>query len=607
MTREELVARLRELEATAASRPSVETDRLIHDLEVHELELEMQNRELRESQVLLEESRARLADLYDFAPVAYLTLDPESRIVEANLTAAAFFSIERGSLLGTRLSGLVSSKDGRALREHIKRCCDEHVRVECELTFSPRRRPPVIAHVASVPLSSATGEAAGCKTTLTDITAFKRAQETLQFLARASSVLASSFDCRATLADVARHAVPVLADICIIDLMEAGVLRRLDVAFAGPALGDRLAAFRTAPVRPDERTTIGKAMRAKEAFLFPDLSVGSLVSTADGFDHELLIKAAGARSMMVVPMVVRDVVHGVITLIAAESGRRYSGTSLATARDLATQAAMAVENARLYERAQRAVRAREDILSFVSHDLRNPLMGIQLTTETLLRGVPGEERRKGWKQIERIRRGAQQMRHMIDDLLDVASIDSGRLTVHPAIHDLGRLFDDASALLAPLAADKGVELRFDPPKDKLILRCDRDRIIQVLSNLVGNAIKFTPQGGSIVVCAQPVENRGLITVSDSGPGISPAVRPYIFERFWQAQSGAGKGRGLGLYISKGLVEAQDGKIWVDSRPDGGSVFSFTLSLASPAEVERFKATTETARGPVGNGTIAKTE
>jgi signal transduction histidine kinase len=243
---------------------------------------------------------------------------------------------------------------------------------------------------------------------------------------------------------------------------------------------------------------------------------------------------------------------------------------------------VAIDNARLYERAQGAIRAREDVLSFVSHDLRNPLMGILLTTETLLNAVHGEERRKGWKQLERIRRGVQQMRHMIDDLLDVASLDSGRLTVKLADHDVRKLFEEMASTLAPLAAEKRIALRFDVSPEGVTMHCDRDRVIQVLSNLIGNSIKFTPDGGSVVVAASQAGTQALVTVSDSGPGIPASVRPHIFERFWQAEETARKGRGLGLYIAKGLVEAQGGAIWVDSKPDEGTTFSFTLPLASAA-------------------------
>jgi PAS domain S-box-containing protein len=601
MTPGALHASLRAAPARAAADSGDERTRLRHDLEVHQIELETQNQELREAQAQLEESRARLADLYDFAPVVYVTLDAEGRIVEANLTAASYFGVERGSLVGKFLAGVVAEADRHALREHIQRCFAERTRVESEISFSVRRRPAVIAQMVSVPFFDADGAVTACKTTLTDITALKTAQQKLQFLAQASAVLASSFDYRATLTEVAHLAVPVLADICIVDLVdEHGDVSRLDVAFADSTNAVQLAPFRSKSPRADETTALGRAISTRQPLLFRDCSPTSLASTGEGADHDLLIRISGAQSMMVVPLVARDRVFGVLTLIATGSGRQYSGSALSTAHDLATAAALAIDNARLYERAQLAIRAREDVLSFVSHDMRNPLMGILLTTETLLNAVPGEERRKGWKQLERIRRGVQQMRRMIDDLLDVASLDAGRLTVISTAYDVGRMFDDTFQVLGPIAAEKGIGLHFSAPT-ALMISCDRDRVIQVLSNLIGNSVKFTPEGGAIVVKATVDGKQALFTVTDTGPGIPPTVRPHLFERFWQADSAARKGRGLGLYIAKGLVEAQGGAIWVDSQKDAGTTFSFTLPIPPGAEADGASPTAETAPGSRRHG------
>ena len=504
----------------------------------------MQNQELRAAYAGLEEARERFRDLYDFAPIAYVTLGQDARITEANLTAASLFGIERGKLIGKFLTGLVEGPDARILREHISRCFEARARVECEVTFHFRRRPSVVAHVASVPFVGPDGRVTECKSMISDITQFKRAQEKLVFLARASAVLGSSFDYRSTLAQVARQAIPVLADICIIDLADAqgGVVRRLEVACADPAKAERLTRYQVGVPRADDTTVLGRVMRTREPLLLSDCTPASLAATSGGFDHDILIKASGAQSMMVVPILVRDTVLGAITLIAAESARRYTETSLSTARDLAAHAALAVDNARLYERAQHAIRAREDVLSFVSHDLRNPLMGIQLTTETMLRGVPGEERRKGWKQLERIRRGAQQMRHMIDDLLDMASLDAGHLTVQAGVHDARRLFDDASAVLAPLAVEKGVALRFDVADDDVRrwlpggVRPLRSRARH------SGALQHRRQrhqvharGGLGHRDGEGHGDTGAVRRRRHGPGISPAVRPHIFERFWKGE------------------------------------------------------------------------
>jgi len=144
----------------------------------------------------------------------------------------------------------------------------------------------------------------------------------------------------------------------------------------------------------------------------------------------------------------------------------------------------------------------------------------------------------------------------------------------------------------------------DVPPERVDVRCDPNRAVQILSNLVGNSIKFTPGGGSITLSAQVTATSVMVSVTDSGPGIPPVVRPRIFERFWSADGAGRKGRGLGLYIAKGLVEAQGGAIWVDSPAGGGTTFSFTLPLASVAEADRSTAAME--RGSLGHGRIVDT-
>jgi signal transduction histidine kinase len=305
--------------------------------------------------------------------------------------------------------------------------------------------------------------------------------------------------------------------------------------------------------------------------------------------------------MMVVPLAARDSVLGVLTFLVVDSGRRFTSGALATARDLAVHAATAIENARLYESAQRAIRARDDVLTFVSHDLRSPLTGIYLTTEMLLRGAQGNERRKGWAQLERVRRSTQQMQRMIDDLLDLASVEAGRLNIDVGGHAARRLCEDALAMLAPAATEKGVKLHLDIRHDGLVTCCDRGRVVQVLSNLLGNAVKFTPADGKVTLTLEQIGDRAQFTVLDTGPGVPAGLREHIFERFWQAEETARKGRGLGLYIAKGLVEAQGGTMWMASPAQGGASFSFTLPLVPAKDEQRAKrtqsATTREQRGP----------
>jgi PAS domain S-box-containing protein len=551
----------------------------VHELQVRQSEIEAESEVLRADRARLEGMVARLADRYDFAPIAYLTLDPVGRIVDANLTAAALFGRERGQLIGTFLSALVVPGGRRTLHAHVERCVRAQIRVDDEISFSIRGRPPVIAQVTSAPILDAGGQPIGCKTVLTDISALKWSQEKLQFLTRASHLLGSSFDVVASLAEIARLAVPAIADVCVLDIVPegGGELRRVEVTIADPTAGERLEILSRAAPRVQDGMALARVISTRQPLLFDDPQARSHGATPE---HDPLVAATEPASLLYVPIVGRERAHGVLTLIATATRWRYTPSDIRMMSDFGAHAGMAMESARLYEQAQRAITARQDVLSFVSHDLKNPLMGIMLTAQTMQRGAPVVERRRAAGQLERIQRAAQQMRRMIDDLLDMTAIEVGRLAVEAGAEDVVEVLAEARELFAPLAAARGVALAIVGPEAPLTVSCDRQRVVQVLSHIVDNALKFTPSGGRISISAQEAGGRATFSVVDTGPGISPSLRPRIFERFAQASETAARGRGLGLYIAKGLVEAQGGAIWVDSKEGAGATFSFTLPLVS---------------------------
>jgi signal transduction histidine kinase len=235
--------------------------------------------------------------------------------------------------------------------------------------------------------------------------------------------------------------------------------------------------------------------------------------------------------------------------------------------------ALAGENARLYEQAQQAVRMREQILAIVSHDLRNPLGTILMTTDALAkRGVLPQA-------VGRIQRAAERMRRLIEDLLDFASIEAGRLAIKRQPQDPGSMVQETLASLEGVAQEKGLQLTADIEPHLPKVYCDRDRILQVLSNLVDNAAKVTAEGGHI---ALRVETRGhelLFEVSDSGPGISEEDVKHLFERYWRSGEAEYEGTGLGLAIAKGIVNAHGGLIWAESELGHGATFLFTVPAA----------------------------
>ncbi len=311
--------------------------------------------------------------------------------------------------------------------------------------------------------------------------------------------------------------------------------------------------------------------------LHEELAEGLFEELAKDDEHLRLLRVTGPKSLMVVALRTGGGVVGTLTFVASESGRRYGADDLVFAQEIARRASMAMDNAHLHEQARRAVQAREDLLAVVSHDLRNPLSVILVSATLALRAwPPGDTNRRA---IEAIRRLALRMDCLIGDLLDASTIEAGRLSLETAVQSVDQVVRDAIEALEAQAAQKRVRLEAIGCGD-LGVFCDRGRMMQVFSNLIGNAIKFTPEGGSITVRVEPRDRDVWFFVTDTGPGIPEDQLPRLFDRFWQAKRTARLGTGLGLTIAKGIIEAQDGRIGVESQLGVGSTFFFTLPRAN---------------------------
>jgi signal transduction histidine kinase len=230
---------------------------------------------------------------------------------------------------------------------------------------------------------------------------------------------------------------------------------------------------------------------------------------------------------------------------------------------------------------EEALRARDDTLAVVSHDLRNPVSTVGMGATHLLEVALPEERRR--EQIRAIKRAAERMNRLIQDLLDISRIEAGRLSIALSRQQVPALMEEAREMLQPLADERDIRLWIDVPPDTPAIRADHDRFLQVLSNVAGNAIKFTPEEGEVRLSATAGSGVVVFTVTDTGPGIPHDQIPYIFDRFWQGTRTVQKGAGLGLAIARAIVEAHGGRIWVESEEGIGSAFSFTVPVAGPAK------------------------
>jgi PAS domain S-box-containing protein len=408
--------------------------------------------------------------------------------------------------------------------------------------------------------------------------AAESAEQRAEFLADASRVLGSSFDYQTTLSALARLAVPHFADYCTVDMVgEGDVLDRIGVAHVDPVkeeLLKQLARFWETLI--EKEVHVAKVM-AGESVLLPEITDAMLMPAEADAEMASIMAQLQPRSMIAVPLRVGGTVSGGLILCWSQSGRRYSEGDLPLIEELARRASLAVDNARLFHEATMATRARDEMLGVVAHDLRNPLNTIFMGSSSMIEDIPDANSPLA-RQAKIVKRAAERMNRLIQDLLDIRRTESGTLSIDLRDESVVALVNEAMEMLRPLATAASLELRAEIADNVSTVSADSARLLQVLSNLVGNAIKFTPKGGFITIRIEPLGDELRFAVSDTGPGIPPDQLPHIFGRFWQANRKDRRGIGLGLAIAKGIVEVHGGRIWVESQLGEGSNFYFTIPV-----------------------------
>ena len=251
---------------------------------------------------------------------------------------------------------------------------------------------------------------------------------------------------------------------------------------------------------------------------------------------------------------------------------------------LAQATADALQRARSYDQEREArrsaellSRAREDVLGVVAHDLRNPLNLVSMTTQLLMEPDLAPDRRKSTFAINA--RAVQRMNRLIGDLLDVVRLEAGHLSLNVGPCDVPRVLTETMESFQQRAAEQGISLVLSPEPPNVVVQADEERVLQLIDNLVGNALKFTPSGGQVSIGALIDDNELRVSVADTGPGIPEEQRARLFDRFWQARGTDRRGLGLGLPIAKGIAEAHGGRLWVESTLGSGSTFYFAMPLA----------------------------
>ena len=541
--------------------------------------------EREELHAAVDAERARLQAMMEQMPAGVILAEaPSGTLVGINRLAAEILgpvplsgSVEEYSrdFRGSHPDGRPYAPEDWPLARAIRR--GERV-VDQEIRIRAAGGAERVVLASAAPVRDAAGAVIAGVLAFHDVTEQRRREEADRFLGRVSDLLASSLDYRTTAQSIASLCAGSLADYCIVHVEEGGRIHALGTAHAQPALQEIVRGMmRRFPVDPEGHHPVMRTLRTGDAQLLPEVDERVLADMAQGGEHLEMLRDLGLASMLVVPLQARGRTLGALTLARTGAAAPYGPDDVEPARELARRAALAVDNARLYEEARQAARARDEVLAVVSHDLRNPLHAVLLASTVLEDfSAPEQWTDRDRQQLRVIRRSAEQMTGLIQDLVEVIAMETGAPALHRERIAAAPLPAGVAELFQAQADEKGVRLRCETDPGLPLVEADRGRLLQVFSNLVGNALKFTPSGGTVTLRAAPGEGTVHFSVSDTGPGMPPEHLAHVFDRFWRARQGERGGLGLGLAIARGIVDAHGGRIWAESREGEGSTFHFTV-------------------------------
>lgn len=415
-----------------------------------------------------------------------------------------------------------------------------------------------------------------------DITERKRHEEQLEFLAAITNRLSESMDFHRRIQITAEMMVPRFADICVISMIEGD-----EVYFRAVKARDERTLPLIQPARLSESVKAENPISPKKVLRTGELllveNVENEFYSRDGVDEDYkqYVRELSVNSFVTLPLVSRGKVVGLFNLAMQHNQRRFTDGDVAFLREVANRCAVSIENAHLFYQTQAAVHARELVLSIVSHDLKNPLSNIDLAVQILQSTSPVTEASLK-RAIERIQASLRSTERLISDLLDFGKIQSGSLSVRLEPSDVEAIVHTAIDTFQHRCAQKNLRIEHQVAHDVPFINCDQTRILQVLWNLIGNSIKFTPIGGKIQISAEPKGEFMQVTVADSGKGINAADLEKVFERFWQSKETRDVGYGLGLSIAKGIIVSHGGKMWAESSEEGGTKMHFTVPIVPNA-------------------------
>lgn len=404
-------------------------------------------------------------------------------------------------------------------------------------------------------------------------------ENNLSFLAEASRILSSSLDYQQTLNTIASLAVPEIGDWCAVDLLEDGGVKQVAVAHKEPKKIKWAKKLRVVnPVSLNDPTGIAKVIRTGKPEIYPNIPDEMLVAVAKSKEQLALLRKIGFTSVIIVPILSKDRPIGTISLITTETNRNYNEADLLMAKELATRASVAIENAGLYKRSQEAISIRDEFISVASHELKTPVTSVKMFTQVLKKHSEQIGDTKAVSHLNKMDKQINKLTELIYDLLNVSKIQAGKMEFKKQEFN----FDEAVKETVDV-------LQQSSEKHKLIIKGhtgktvlgDEERIGQVINNLISNAIKYSPRADKVTIKLSSNNRKVQVDVTDYGIGMVKTHLSKIFERFYRVYDNTDKtfpGLGIGLYICSEIIKRHEGKFWVKSNLGKGSTFSFSLPI-----------------------------
>lgn len=416
---------------------------------------------------------------------------------------------------------------------------------------------------------------------LTDsLNRYKQIEKNLQFLTESSKVLASSLDYQTTLHNIAKLAVPEIADWCAVDILDGkGELQQIAITHKDPKKVKWAKELRKLdPPDLNASTGVPNVIRTAKSELYPQITDELLVKVAKNKKQLKLMRDIGFTSAMVVPLCREKKCIGAITFITTETKRYYDEKDLAMAEELANRASVALENAGLYKASQEAVALRDDFISVASHELKTPVTSVKMFTQVLKKHSEQIGDEKAVDHLSKMDKQLNKLTELIYDLLNVSKIQAGKMDFKEELFDFDKAVKEVVDVLQQTSSKHKIVIEGVTRKK---VRGDEERVGQVLNNLISNAIKYSPKADKVLVKLSSDKGNVYAAVQDFGIGMGKIHLDRIFERFYRVYDTTDKtfpGLGIGLYISSEIIKRHGGKLWVDSDVGKGSIFHFSIPL-----------------------------